>query len=95
VLTLLVVCDSIDADNGYNVALIENMQGTINVSALVIAQQDSIIENLTKIVKTDSILSEFDKSIIDQQQAQMKKEQRKVKIVGGVGIALLILSLLL
>lgn len=95
VLRRLLICDSIKSDNGYNVPIIDEMEAKLNRSSIVIAQQDSIINNLTKIVLTDSVLSEIDKSIIDKQQAQIKKEQRKVKIVGGAGIILIVLCLLL
>jgi hypothetical protein len=95
ILTRLVICDSISSDNGYNVALIENMQQTLSISTIVIAQQDSIIGNFEKIVKADSTISELDKSEILILRHDLKKEQRKVKIVGGAGIILIVLCLLL
>jgi len=91
----LVICDSISSDNGYNVALIENMPQTLSISTIVIAQQDSIIGNFEKIVKADSTISELDKSEILILRHDLKKEQRKVKIVGGAGIILIVLCLLL
>jgi len=88
-------CDSISSDNALNVELMDIQVNRISNLEADNADLAKMVENLVEIVKGKNELTKIDKTKIDNLTQQVKKEQRKTKIVAGTGIVLIILSLLL
>jgi hypothetical protein len=91
----IALCDSTAIESefkGQRIAIQGELIAALKCDILL---RDELIENQSKIILNSADFAKIDSIKIVNLNTELKKEQRKTKIVGAPGIVLIILSLLL
>lgn len=91
----MVQCDSTAIESefkGQRIAIQGELIAALKCDILL---RDELIENQSKIILNSADFAKIDSIKIVNLNTDLKKEQRKTKLVGVTGIVLIILSLLL
>lgn len=95
VLGCLAYCDSVGSENEFKTALINKLESKLETSVLIMAQRDSMVNNLVAIIKNKDRAIELDSDKIRKLDSDLTKEKKKVKIIGVGSCILIIIALIL